>query len=353
VEDEELMGTPGTDTESTDTQPTDQRRDRPAAVARWRRRLAGGGSHSSVYAALAANLVIAAAKLAAGLLTGSPAMMSEAAHSMADSVNEVFLLASLARAGRAPDKVHPFGYGMERYFWSFLAAVGIFVTGGCFSLYQGVRAWLSPTSETGADLTVAAVVLALAFLAEGASLTKALSQSRSHDGGRRLSLKAMTAEPALRTVIAEDSTAVVGVVLALGGIGMHALTGNMRWEAVASWAIGLLLLAVATRLGIQAQHELIGQAVDPQLQDSVTGFLADQPEIDAVLELLTMRLGPDSTLLATRVDLRPGIDSEALEDVCIRIKRSLRQNWPAFDHVFLDITDASEHRRHAVMRDGR
>lgn len=325
-------------------------RHRPVSEVTEQRRAGGEGtsSHASVYVALAANVVIAAAKLAAGLLTASPAMMSEAAHSVADSVNEVFLLASLRRAGRAPDRGHPFGYGKERFFWSFLAAVGIFVTGGCFSIYQGVRAWQTPSHETGADLAVAAAVLIVAFLAEGASLTKALSQARarsSGDGG--ISVQDMTAEPALRTVIAEDGTAVVGVILALGGVGLHAATGNVRWEAGASWAIGVLLLVVATRLGTQAQRELIGQAVDPQLQEGLTGFLADQPEIDAVLELLTMRLGPDSTLLATRVDLRPGIDSEDLEEVCIRIKRALRQRWPAFDHVFLDITDADEHRRSA------
>jgi cation diffusion facilitator family transporter len=337
------MSAPRTDRQPTDSRPPE--RDRPTSDATEQRRRGGASSLASVYAALAANLVIAAAKLAAGLVTGSPAMLSEAAHSLADSVNEVFLLTSLRRARLPADRRHPFGHGKERFFWSFLAAVGIFVTGGCFSIYQGVRAWQTPVHETGADLAVAAAVLVVAFLAEGGSLLKALSQARARGGGRGLSVQDMAAEPALRTVIAEDGTAVVGLVLALGGIGLHAVTGDGRWEAGASWAIGLLLLAVATRLGVEAQRELIGQAVDPQLQDTLAEFLADQPEIDDVLELLTMRLGPDSTLLATRVDLRPGIDSETIEEVCIRIKRAVREQWPAFDHVFLDITDADEHRR--------
>lgn len=134
---------------------------------------AGSGSRDAILAALAANLVIAAAKLAAGLVIGSPALLSEAAHSVADSVNEIFLLTSVYRARKAPDPRHPFGYGKERFFWSFLAAVGIFVTGGCFSLYQGVSAWRSPPHETSAGLAAGVAVMLVALLAESASLAKA------------------------------------------------------------------------------------------------------------------------------------------------------------------------------------
>lgn len=329
---------------------------RTAPKNEQRRRPAASDSRASIYAALAANGVIAAAKLVAGLLTASPALMSEAAHSVADSLNELFLLASLRRSGRAADRRHPFGYGKERFFWSFLAAVGIFVTGGCFSLYQGVRAWQAPQRETGTELIVAAVVLVVALLAESGSLAKALSQARERalggrereqerecerEGGRPrgVSGRDLAADPALRTVIAEDGTAVLGVFVALAGIGMHALTGEPRWEAAASWVIGVLLLIVAFRLGTEAQRELIGQSVDPRLQEQLTVFLARQPEIDTVIEVLTMRLGPDSTLLAARVDLRPGLDSERVEEVCGRIKRVLHERWPSCDHVFLDITD--------------
>ena len=300
----------------------------------------GGDSRATIFTALAANLVIAAAKLVAGLITGSAALLSEAAHSVADSVNELFLLTAVRRARRTPDRRHPFGYGKERFFWSFLAAIGIFVTGGCFSLYQGVRAWQSPSKESGGELVAGVVVLAVALIAEGASLLKALAQARSRGArGRRPAMADMVAEPALRTVIAEDGTAVIGVIIALSGIVLHAVTGSVRWEAAASWAIGGLLLIVATRLAIEAQRELIGQSVDPALEDRIGAFLAAQAEIDAVPELLTMRLGPDSTLLAARIDLHPGIDSESIEQVCIRVKRELHREWPAFDHVFLDITD--------------
>ena len=305
----------------------------------------GGDSRATIFTALAANLVTAVAKLIAGLFTGSPALLSEAAHSVADSVNEVFLLTALRRARRTPDRGHPFGYGKERFFWSFLAAIGIFVTGGCFSIYQGVRAWQTPSRESSAELVAGIIVLGVALLAESASLLRALIQARARSSrAHGLAVADMVSEPALRTVIAEDGTAVVGVIIALAGIVLHAVTGSVQWEAAASWAIGGLLLIVATRLAVEAQRELIGQAVDPALEDRVRDFLAAQAEIDAVPELLTMRLGPDSALLAARVDLHPGIDSESIELVCVRVKRDLTRQWPSFDHVFLDITDLDSRR---------
>ncbi|MEV6781357.1 cation diffusion facilitator family transporter [Streptomyces sp. NPDC051098] len=286
----------------------------------------------TVLVALAANLVIAAAKAVGGLVTASPALLSEAAHSVADSVNEVFLLVALRRSRRSPDARHPFGYGKERYFWSLLAAVGIFVMGGCFSFYQGIHALGEDKRESHAGYLAGLAVLAVALIAEGSSLVRALYQLRRQKEG--------AADPALRTVIAEDSTAVLGVLLAMVGMGLHMITGQVVWEASASLAIGLLLVYVAYRLGREARDRLIGEAVTPELRERLSDFLHGQPEIDNVAELLTMRLGMDSTLVAARVDLTPGFDSEEVELVCVRIKRRIAATWPQADHVFLDITEA-------------
>lgn len=286
----------------------------------------------TVLVALAANLVIAAAKTAGGLLSGSPALLSEAAHSVADSVNEVFLLAALRRSHRPPDARHPFGYGKERYFWSLLAAVGIFVVGGCFSFVQGFEALTSDDQESPDGYTVGLVVLAVAFLAEGGSLVRALLQLRREKGAAR--------DPALRTVIAEDSTAVLGVLLAMAGMVLHLVTGDVVWEASASLGIGLLLVYVAFRLGKDARDRLIGESADPELRRGVEDFLTSQAEIDNVAALFTMGLGLDSVLVAARVDLAPGIDSEEVERVSVRIKRSIAGTWPEAEHVFLDITNA-------------
>ncbi|MFB8026592.1 cation diffusion facilitator family transporter [Streptomyces sp. NPDC056465] len=286
----------------------------------------------TVLVALAANLVIAAAKTVGGLLSGSPALLSEAAHSVADSVNEVFLLAALRRSHRPPDARHPFGYGKERYFWSLLAAVGIFVVGGCFSFFQGFEALGSDEQESPEGYTVGLIVLGVAFLAEGGSLVRALLQLRREKGAAR--------DPALRTVIAEDSTAVLGVLLAMAGMVLHLVTGDVVWEGSASLGIGLLLVYVAFRLGKDARDRLIGESADPDLRRGVEEFLTSQDEIDNVAALFTMGLGLDSVLVAARVDLAPGIDSEEVERVSVRIKRSIARSWPEAEHVFLDITNA-------------
>ncbi|MCA1220893.1 cation diffusion facilitator family transporter [Streptomyces sp. 8L] len=294
---------------------------------------ADGKTRVTVLVALAANLVIAVAKAAGGLLSGSPALLSEAAHSVADSLNEVFLLASLKRSRKKPDSDHPFGYGKERYFWALLAAVGIFVMGGCFSVFQGAEALRSGENEKTTGYIVGLIVLAVALVAEGTSLTRAVLQLRA-------SKKGAAQDPTLRTVLAEDSTAVLGVVLAMLGMALHWITGNIVWEASASFAIGALLVYIAYRLGSDARGQLIGEAVDKETRDRIRGLLTEQPEIDNVAALLTMKLGLDTALVAARVDLVPGMDSERVELVCERIKREVTETWPEADQVFLDITEA-------------
>ncbi|MFJ3230866.1 cation diffusion facilitator family transporter [Streptomyces sp. NPDC086787] len=288
----------------------------------------------TVLVALAANLVIAAAKAVGGLIAGSPALLSEAAHSVADSVNEVFLLAALRRSKRPADQRHPFGYGKERFFWSLLAAVGIFVMGGCFSFFQGFEALRGGAGETSGGYVVGLAVLGLALVAEGSSLLRALYQVRSQGGG-----SSGLRDPALRTVVAEDATAVLGVLLAIAGMALHMITGQIAWEAAASLCIGLLLVYVAYRLGRDARDQLIGEAADPELSGRIRAMLEKEPEIDTVEALFTMKLGLDSTLVAARVDLMPGMDSERVEKAAVRIKRSVARAVPEAGMIFLDITD--------------
>ncbi|MFD8717366.1 cation diffusion facilitator family transporter [Streptomyces sp. NPDC059629] len=289
----------------------------------------------TVLVALAANLVIAVAKAVGGVAVGSPALLSEAAHSVADSFNEVFLLAALRRSRRPPDERHPFGYGKERFFWALLAAVGIFVMGGCFSVFQGIEALRNGAEEKLSGYVAGLIVLGVAFCAEGISLIRALHQVRREQRGLR--------DPALRTVVAEDGTAVLGVLLAIAGMALHMITGQVAWEASASLAIGALLVFVAYRLGADARDQLIGEAADPELSRRIRAQLAAESEIDSVEALLTMRTGLESTLVAARVDLVPGLDSERVEEVLVRIKRSLARTFSEADQIFLDVTDRSAH----------
>ncbi|MER6388694.1 cation diffusion facilitator family transporter [Streptomyces sp. NPDC059382] len=309
-----------------------------------------GETRITVWVALGANLVICVAKGVGGVIAGSPALLSEAAHSVADSLNEVFLLASVKRSRRPADKRHPFGYGKERFFWSLLAAVGIFVTGGCFSVFQGIEAFRSGGSESHKGYVIGLIVLFAALLAEGASLVRAVRQVR---GEARRAGRSTTEEirqvrdPALRTVLAEDSTACAGVVLAMIGMALHMVTGEVAYEAWASILIGVLLVYVAYTLGKGARAQLIGEAADPAMQSEVRALLRRQPEIDSVTALLTMQLGPDSVLLAAGIDLTAGYDSETVEDAMVRIRDELKERWPELDQVFLDVTDAAAARRAA------
>ncbi|WP_399122450.1 cation diffusion facilitator family transporter [Streptomyces sp. N2A] len=308
----------------------------------------------TVFVALGANLVIALAKVAGGLIAGSPALLSEAAHSVADSLNELFLLASVKRSARAPDSRHPFGYGKERYFWSLLAAVGIFVMGGCFSFFQGVEALRSGGSESRTGYTVGLVVLGVALLAEGSSLLRALAQVRGQARATGRSMPAVIRagdDPALRTVLAEDATACFGVLVAMAGVGLHLLTGEVAWEGWASVVIGALLMYVAYQLAKESRGRIIGEAADPALRQALARFLDRQPEIDAVTTLLTMRLGTRSTLVAARIDLVAGLDSEEVEEVLVRVKTELRRHWPVADQIFLDVTDASAEDRERARRE--
>ncbi|NJQ00282.1 cation diffusion facilitator family transporter [Streptomyces zingiberis] len=310
----------------------------------------------TVLVALGANLVIALAKAVGGLFAASPALLSEAAHSVADSLNEIFLLASLRRCKKEPDAEHPFGYGKERFFWSLLAAVGIFVMGGCFSFYQGITALTSGGSESHDGYVAGLVVLGVALIAEGVSLVRALHQlhGQARDNGRGMlgQLRAGT-DPALRTVLAEDGTAVLGVSLAIVGMSLHMVTGEVAYEAWASLLISVLLVYVAYRLGKENRGQLIGEAADPKLRQEIHEFLGEQPEIDTVTAVLTMRLGMDSTLVAARVDLIGGLDSEEVEEVSERIKTGMTSAWPAVDQIFLDITDASAEDRARARRERR
>jgi cation diffusion facilitator family transporter len=303
-------------------------------------------SRSTVLVALATNTVIALAKIAAGVLGGSSAMLAEGAHSVADTFNEVFLLTSLHKSSRPPDDTHPFGYGKERFFWSLLAAIGIFVSGSVFSLYQGITGLLHGGEETDALLSY--IVLAAAFIAEGTSFLKAVMQLRGE--ARRTHrgvwdhIKRST-DPTVKTVASEDSAALVGLVLAALGVGLHQLTGQSVWDSAAAIAIGVLLAVVAFFLGRDTKELLIGEAVDPELRAELMHELESFPEVDAVVDLLSMRLGPEDSLLAVRLDLVDGLSSDEVERVSSRIDRELQTRHPEITQVFLDATRASARQR--------
>ena len=302
-------------------------------------------SARTVLVAGAANLLIAAAKLVAGLASGSSAMLAEAAHSVGDTLNQAFLLTALRRSQQPADEEHPFGYGQARYFWSLLAAVGIFVLGAGFAAYQGISSLLHPI-ESGSP-TWSFVVLAAAFVFEGISFLKAVLQLRNE---AREAEQPMTghlvhdADPALRAVVWEDGVALVGLVLAALGLLLDELTGSHVYDGLASLAIAVLLVLVAYGLGRQNAEHLIGKSVAPQMRQGLVNLIRDADGVDGVLELLTMRLAPDQVLVAARVDLASGFSPEELEEAADEVERRIREKYPEVRHVFLDPTPGSDGR---------
>jgi cation diffusion facilitator family transporter len=307
---------------------------------------AGGSDETTgtVWLAFSANLAIAVAKTAAGLISLSSAMLAEAAHSWADTLNEIFLLTSLRRSRRPADQVHPFGYGKERFFWSLLAAVGIFVTGGLFSIWEGVSSLRGGGhSIDSLEAILNYAVLAFALILEGSSLLRATWQVRAQAraAGRPFGQQLRAGnDPTVKTVFSEDSAAVIGIAFAATGLALHLVTGNADFDAAASIAIGLLLMWIAFALGRDTKALLIGEAADPELRMEIVTEVAAYPEIDAVLELLTMQLGPESVLVALRVDLTNNISGDAVEDLSSRIERDLRTRHPTVQHTFVDATRA-------------
>jgi cation diffusion facilitator family transporter len=291
----------------------------------------------TVLLALFANLGVGVLKLIAGLISGSAALLSEAAHSAGDSTTEVLLLVAQRRSRKPADRSHPFGYGKERYFWSMLAAVAIFVSGAGFSVYEGVTTVFGG-EEHSKYLWINYPVLLFAAVLEGISLRQAAGQMRKETARTKRSLGAYLRtprDPTVNSVLLEDTAAMIGLAIAGVGVGLHQLTGSPMWDGAASIAIGVLLLAVTVVLARACQALLIGQQADPRLINAVVEFLEEQEEVEDVVDVLTMLTGTDSVLLCTRVDFVDSFSAADLEMACVRVDEELREKFPMLGEVFI------------------
>ncbi|MCE7005235.1 cation diffusion facilitator family transporter [Kibdelosporangium philippinense] len=298
----------------------------------------GGESTLTVVLALLVNLAIAIMKLIAGLITGSAAMLAEAAHSVADTFTEALLLTALRRSERPADRAHPFGYGKERYFWSLLAAVSIFVSGAVFSFYEGFDAIFGPTVEQESPI-VAYIVLAIAFALEMVSWLQAVRQTRREAAEQSRTMFEYlrhSDDPTSKTVLFEDSAALVGLFIAFAGIGLHQITGSQLADGIASVLIGLLLAVVAYLLSRTNRGLLIGRQADPVLVRAVGKRLRETPEVEAVVDLLTMTTGTDSVLVCARLDFDDSLGAADLERACVRIEAELRAEFHELTEIFLE-----------------
>jgi cation diffusion facilitator family transporter len=298
----------------------------------------GGESKLTVVLALAVNLAIAIMKAVAGVITGSAAILSEAAHSVADTFTEALLLTALRRSDKPADRKHPFGYGKERYFWSLLAAVSIFASGAMFAFYEGFRTVFGEAEEQTRPL-VGYIVLGLAFAMESVSWAQAVRQVRRESKEQQRSIVEylrLSDDPTVKTVFLEDSAALIGLVIAFAGVGLHQLTGSSVWDGVASLMIGVLLATVAYSLARTNKGLLIGRQADPVMVKAIGARLRETPEVEAVVDLLSMLTGTDRVLLCARLDFDDSLGAADLERACVRIDGELRAEFPDLDEIFLE-----------------
>ncbi|MFF3858428.1 cation diffusion facilitator family transporter [Streptomyces sp. NPDC002209] len=296
-------------------------------------------SVGTVVVAVVTNLGIAAAKAFGGIVSGSSAMLSEAAHSVADTVTEVLLLAALKRSARPADEAHPLGYGPERYIWALLASIATFAGGAVFSVYDGIHTLVQ--GEEPGDPALSYAVLAVAFVLEGYSLLVAWRQMRGEAARMRAPLGEYvkhTPDTAVKAVLLENVAALIGLVLAAGGLLGAQLTGSGVSDGIASLLIGLLLVAVAWELGRSNAQYLIGRPLPAAMRAEVREELLTVPHIEGVLELTTLVQGPSEVLIAAKIDFHDLASARQVEAACEDAEEQLRERWPAVRRVYLDPT---------------
>ncbi len=288
----------------------------------------------SILFALFANLSIAVAKAVAAFLTGSGAMLAEAIHSLVDSSNQLLLLFGMKQSQRPPDMNYPLGYGKSIYFWSFLVAVILFSLGGMFSLYEGIHKFSNP--EPLRSPMIAVGVLVFAIIAESISLWGCMHAVNKERRGRHLSRwfrESRSSE--LLVVFGEDVAALLGLGLALIAILLTAITGNPVYDAIGTVLIGILLIVIASLLAVEVKALLIGQSVEPHTQQAMQDFLHARPEIDEILNLLTMQMGPDA-MVAIKVRMKTTGSETGLIKAINRVEREFREAFPMTRWLFFE-----------------
>jgi len=310
-----------------------------------------GPGHSggviAVVAALAANVGIAATKFVAFIITGSASMLAESVHSVADCGNQLLLLLGRNRAQRDRTEEHPFGFGRERYFYAFVVAVVLFTVGALFSIYEGIHKIMHP--EPVHSPAVAFVVLAIAIVLESLSLRTAVRESsEQRNGGSWLAFIRRAKAPELPAILLEDVAALAGLLLATIGVSLTVITGNEAWDGAGSLAIGLLLGCVAVILAVEMKSLLIGESASAEDERAIVTALQAGPEVECVIHMRTMHLGPESLLVAAKVAVRPCESAEEVTAGIDAAERRVRAAVPIAKVIYLEPDLYSESRADAT-----
>lgn len=293
-------------------------------------------SRKVVIAALAGNVAIAGCKFAAAVLSHSTATLAEAVHSLADTGNQALLLVGMRLAMRPADERFPFGRASERYFWPFVVALLLFTLGGAFAIFEGVDHLIHPPREPYGQVWSYGV-LGLSLVFEAISFAVAFGEFRKMTGGRSLRRTLLEGrDPTIPLVLAEDSTAMAGLVLALAAVGLSQVTGQSFWDPIGSIVIGALLCAVAIGLAWITHGLLIGEGASPEDQARVLELARGVDGVESVTQMLTMHLGPDVVLLALKVAFRPTLSVGEVERVTNAIEAKVREHLPQMRKIFIE-----------------
>ncbi len=296
--------------------------------------MAKTGSNVAVWAALAGNLLVAASKFAAAALTGSAAMLSEAVHSLVDTVNEVLLLYGIARSKRPADRVHPFGYGRELYFWSFVVALLIFALGAGVSAYEGIGRLLHPVPIERPAVVFIVLAASLAF--EGASWAVGVRAFRAaqRNLGWWQAFRRSKDPPAF-IVVFEDTAAILGIGVAAAGTGATVLTGDSRWDGAASLAIALLLAGVAGLLARESKALLIGERADPRLSDAIMRTASGIAGVCRANSIVTVQLAPRNVIATLSLDFFDHLRAPDIERAVVELETRIRAAHPEVSALFV------------------
>lgn len=294
-----------------------------------------GGSKKAIYAALFGNLGIAIAKLVAAIFTGSTAMWAETFHSFSDTFNQILLLIGIKTSAKAATERHPFGYGKEQFFWSFLVATMLFGISGVLSLEQGATSLLLRSHHIE-NVNISYVILAISAMFEGNSLRIAYMVFRQaiEARGEKISLHTLynefreSKDPSVLTVMVEDSAALLGIAIAALGIFVSEMTGNTAYDAIGSLAIGAILAVFASFLAKENKGLLIGEAISRKDSKKIVDSVLQVPEVNRVVSLRTMHLGPQDVLIAMEVSLKDGLDTDKIELVIDNVERQIKSTVP-------------------------
>ena len=292
-------------------------------------------SHKAIYAAIVANLAIAATKFTAAAITGSSAMISEGIHSLVDTGNGGLLLLGISKSKKPADEEHPFGYGKELYFWSLIVAIVIFAVGGGISAYEGLLHILHPTPQENIHWNY--LVLASALIFESISLFIAVKGFTTVKGDNSWwNSIHRSKDPTTFTVLFEDSAAILGLLIAFIGVFLSNRYNYPIFDGLASVIIGVLLAVVAVLLGYETKGLLIGEGADRETLDDIRRLVQADPAVEAVKRMLTMYFGPDTVLLAMDLRFRKNLSGREMEESVKRMESKIRLRHDKIKHIFIE-----------------